>query len=322
MKPENGFTLIELMIAVAIFSIVGLATVSTYTSQQRSSNNQREVMMMQQNLRAAISYMTYEIRMAGYDPTRSGSFGITDIQPKDINDGLDPNGNDSLEFAIDRDGSGGAVGPGDETVYFSIYNSPVNPGVTTDLALRFGVGGRQLLAENIVTIGFAFAFDANGDGLLDTYNAINMPGTVMPAQRERIIWAYDSDGDNDLDINLDADLDGDIDANDGPGGAPGVSPCGPPGAGFNGVIPPVQPLIDFNGVPIADVPLADIRAVRISILGKTRRQDSKYYNNNTYVVGHKIISPAGRDVDGDGGIDENHYMRLVTTIIGCRNMGL
>ena len=150
---------------------------------------------MQQNLRAAMYVMEREIRMAGYDPTGSGNFGITDIRLKDIDDDLDVNGNSSLEFTIDRDDNG--LGPdGDETVYYCIYDSPVGaPDGKTDLAQRYGGGGRQLLAQNIEALGLAYAFDNNGDGQLDTTVAGNT------------IWAIDSDNDNDLDVNLDTNDD-------------------------------------------------------------------------------------------------------------------
>jgi type IV pilus assembly protein PilW len=206
---------------------------------------------MQQNLRAATYIMEKDIRMAGYDPAGSGNFGITDIRLKDIDDNLNVNGNSSLEFTIDQN-EDGVLGPGDETVYYCIYDSPVGaPDGKTDLAQRHGAGGRQLLAENIETLGFAYAFDNNGDGQLDTTVAGNT------------IWAIDSDNDNDLDVNLDTNDDGIIDINDNPAGAALAS----------------------------DVNRSRIRAIRTWILARTDIEDRGFSNTGTYVIANQRITP-------------------------------
>jgi len=66
---HDGFTLIELMIGMAISLIVMAGIYYTYQSQQKSHDIQIQVAAMQQNLRAAMFYMEREIRMAGCDPS-------------------------------------------------------------------------------------------------------------------------------------------------------------------------------------------------------------------------------------------------------------
>ncbi|MCX5902984.1 MAG: prepilin-type N-terminal cleavage/methylation domain-containing protein, partial [Proteobacteria bacterium] len=66
---SRGFTLLELMIAVAIFGIASAAIYSTYQHQQDSYLIQEQVADMQQNLRAGMYFLTRGIKMAGYDPT-------------------------------------------------------------------------------------------------------------------------------------------------------------------------------------------------------------------------------------------------------------
>ena len=296
-KKRGGFTLIELLIAMAIASVVTAAIYSVFVSQQKSYTVQEEVVEMQQNLRAGMDMMVREIRMAGYDPESIGGLGIVDITPRDIDNNVDSEitGNGALQFASDFDGDG-AIATG-ETVSFSIFDSPVsNPDGNFDLARDTG-GGRQLLAQNIEAMGFAYAFDANGDGGLDTYKDTS--------GNKKVIWAVDSDGDNDLDINLDTDEDGDIDAADGPG------------IGNTGLIGG-QELKDFDDTPISDVACADIRAVRIYLLARSGRGDSKFINSSTYTVGHKVISPL---TDADNRND-NRRMRLLITTVKCRNLEL
>jgi type IV pilus assembly protein PilW len=248
---DQGFTLVELLVAMAISGVVMAGIYSAYYSQQKSYVTQEQVSAMQQNLRAAMYYMEREIRLAGYDPARSGGFGITDIRLKDIDDNLDVDGDSSLEFTIDRD-EDGVVGAGYETVYYCMYDSPVAaPDGKTDLARRYGAGGRQLLAENIEALGFAYAFDNNGDGQLDTTAAGNT------------IWAIDSDNDNDLDVNLDTNDDGIIDINDNVAGTALAN----------------------------NVNISAIRSINIWLLARTDIEDRGFQDTGTYVVANKRITP-------------------------------
>jgi type IV pilus assembly protein PilW len=69
MKNNRGFTLVEMMISVAIFGIVMAGIYQTYDSQQKTYIVQEHVIDMQQNHRTAIYFLGQELRMAGYDPT-------------------------------------------------------------------------------------------------------------------------------------------------------------------------------------------------------------------------------------------------------------
>jgi prepilin-type N-terminal cleavage/methylation domain-containing protein len=66
MKDTNGFTLLEVLVAVAIGLVVITAIYMTFNSQQDSYAAQTQVSATQQNLRAAINRMTRDIQMAGY----------------------------------------------------------------------------------------------------------------------------------------------------------------------------------------------------------------------------------------------------------------
>lgn len=284
---RKGFSLVELLIAMAITGIVAGAIFTVFLSQQKSYLIQEQVAEMQQNLRAATDIMVRDIRMSGYSQGAAG-FGITDICPRDKTYSVDVTitGNGAFEFTADFDNNGTLSGG--ETISYSVYDSPVAaPDGINDLGRNSG-GGRQLVAENIEALGFAYAFDADGDGILDTYNV---------GGNEQVIWAFDSDGDNDLDRNLDTDGDGNITAADGPG------------PGGNGLI---------GGTAITDVAPQDIRAVRIWMLARTGHGDNRFLNTKTYTIGNKVITP-NTDTDLN---NDNLRMRLLTTTIKCRNMGL
>lgn len=74
---EHGFSLIELMVAVAVTGIVVAMIVSAFGDQQKARLSQMQVVDMQQSVRAGILLMTNEIRMIGYDPYGKYDVGIT-----------------------------------------------------------------------------------------------------------------------------------------------------------------------------------------------------------------------------------------------------
>jgi type IV pilus assembly protein PilW len=65
-NKRDGLTLIELLIALVLSSILIAALYRAFISQQKSYTVQDQVADMQQNVRGAIGQMVKEIRMAGY----------------------------------------------------------------------------------------------------------------------------------------------------------------------------------------------------------------------------------------------------------------
>jgi type IV pilus assembly protein PilW len=149
---KKGFTLLELVIAMAVSTIVMAAIYSTYQAQLRSHVTQQALVEMQQNARAAMFAMEREIRMAGYDPSGNADAKILiadDAQIKfqiDRNEDGDPapvpgtDPNEQIRFAITADGGLGR----------EVWGPPE------------GAGSLQLVAENIEVLEFIY-LDGNGD---------------------------------------------------------------------------------------------------------------------------------------------------------------
>ncbi len=63
---DHGFTLVELLVALSLTSLVVTAVLGTYVNQHKVVMVQEQVSDMQQNARAAIGEITQQVRMAGF----------------------------------------------------------------------------------------------------------------------------------------------------------------------------------------------------------------------------------------------------------------
>jgi prepilin-type N-terminal cleavage/methylation domain-containing protein len=79
-SKNRGVTLIELLIALVISSILIAALYRTFIGQQKTYIVQDQVVDMQQNVRVAINKMMREIRMAGFG-------NVSNVLPLDAHDG-------------------------------------------------------------------------------------------------------------------------------------------------------------------------------------------------------------------------------------------
>jgi len=284
--PNNpkGFTLVEMLVAMVVGLIVMAGIYTAYVNHQRSHVNQQLVVEMQQNARAALSLIKREARMMGYDPAAND--GVDNDAANGVDDGAEsslagittaeydgPSGISILRFSADLNYNSSV--DGDEDLTYTLVNTSEGPELQ-----RNG----QTVAYDIEAMGFAYAFDNDGDGALDVSD-----GGLVPGNAGNIIWAVDTNtGDDKLDTYLDTDDNGIIDTDDTEGGD-----------GMTG-----QPVI------------ANIRAVRIWLLARTRQPVKGHTDNRTYAVGPVHRGPA------DGDWDPRRKRVLLTTTVYCRNMGI
>jgi len=140
-SSEEGFTLIELLMVMVMAGVIISAVYSTYLSQQKTYIIQDQVAAVQQNIRAAMSFMDREVRMAGCDPSGNAGAGVLTA------------GTNTLEFSMDITDTAGtgrfdgvitAATPAEESITYAL--SPDG-----DLT-RNGV----VIAENIDALDFAY----------------------------------------------------------------------------------------------------------------------------------------------------------------------
>jgi type IV pilus assembly protein PilW len=279
---RQGFTLIELMLALLVGVIVTGSIYTVYASVQRDYRSQQLRVSMNQNLRCALAVVEQQIRMAGFDPQGTGRFGITDVRRYSMKNTLpDAEGQPALFFTLDMDEDGFPDSRNNyrnkEFVNFRIRDD-------TNIGRRYlawdSGEGRHPLAENIHHIGIAYGIDADEDGIRDTWG-----------KGPFLIWAVDSDNDNLLDTCLDANGDGVIDERDDTNGDGRITAAD--GCVLN---PPV--------------PLERIRSVRLWILAVSAHLIKGHADHRVYVVGDQIL-PAASD---------GFVRRLVETVIECRNL--
>jgi type IV pilus assembly protein PilW len=278
------------MIAIAVGSIVLVVIYSTFQAQQKSVTAEHLGVEMQQNIRAAMSLMKREIRMAGYDPAASDGFdndGTNGVDDPGESSGatITSAAGDFIQFTFDNNGNG-VTTDSDESLIYRFTTGDVDlDGIADDGAeslSRIDAGPdpdvTEVIAYDVQGIAFAYAFDDDGDGQLDT-----SPGG-------NVIWAMDTDDPPDglLDAVVDTNDDGVIDITDTEGGVK------------------LDP-----GFWSAEVNVDRVRAVRIWILARTRIPIRGYSDTRTYVVGAGRVNAA-----------DSFQRRLLVDTVNCRNMGL
>jgi type IV pilus assembly protein PilW len=157
---NSGFTLIELMVSMAIGLVILAGIAGTFTLQTRQNSAEEQIGSMQQNVRAALDLMIREIQMAKYDPAGtsfpSGTYGIT-YSASQLEIKADSSGNGSL------DTSSGSV---EDIIY--AYDS-ANLRITRQL----GSGTPQVLADNVTAFTFNY-YDASGNAISSVANSGNI----------------------------------------------------------------------------------------------------------------------------------------------------
>lgn len=173
---NQGFTLIELIIAMLICVILIAGIVSAFRSQETNQLTQEQVVEMQQNLRGALEIMSKELRMAGYDPdvkygagiNRAGAGTATDpliFSMVAADDGKD---NYILNSTNDDNLINPAAGVDEKgELKFIIYSLYDAYGDGDDDLGRKIDGQKEAIAENVSGLTLAY-YDGDGNVTADT----------------------------------------------------------------------------------------------------------------------------------------------------------
>ncbi len=128
-----GFTLVELMVAMVVASILLAAVVGVFTTLNKSYTKENVAADVQQVARAGVDFMAQSIRMAGLDPAQTDNFGFTTATAT------------SIAFSADLDLSGGVPGPTETISYFLSGDE-----------LESSLDATAPLVENVTNLSFVY----------------------------------------------------------------------------------------------------------------------------------------------------------------------
>ena len=179
---QQGFTLVELLIAMIIGLVITIALYSSYVYQQNTQSVQNQVVAMQQNLRAGSYFLLSEMRVAGLDPQGKDVAGIVDATATSFRFTRDTNDN-----GVDVTPGDGAIATGtDEDVTLAL--DAANETLTRDIG-----GGPQVIAERIIGLEFLYTLKDGAQtltpssGQLDDIRAITVSLLARTESEDRLV---------------------------------------------------------------------------------------------------------------------------------------
>jgi type IV pilus assembly protein PilW len=146
---KGGFSLVELMIAMAVGLVVLAGVYTVFVLQNKTFSTQEDVVEMQQSVRAGIDIMAREIGMAGYDPRRVNSNAST----TDDFSGVAVSSS-QLQIRTDLNGDGAINASSEENIIYA-YNA------TDKQITRNSGSGNQPFIENVDSFTFQY-LDGSG----------------------------------------------------------------------------------------------------------------------------------------------------------------
>lgn len=141
LSSTEGFTITEIIVGLALASVILTAMISVFSSLSQSYTTQNVAAGVQQATRTGIDYMIQNIRMAGFNPFRLAEVGIKNDISKS-----------SFHFSYDEDEDGTIASK--EDITFKLEDGTLR---------RITMGGNsEPLIENVSNLEFTY-LDINDD---------------------------------------------------------------------------------------------------------------------------------------------------------------
>lgn len=177
---RRGFSLVELLIAMAVGMVVLGAMYSVFTIQNKTLKNQEEIVAMQQNVRAGMDMMAREIGMAGYDPAgvNKDASSVNNFISVPVSDA-------QLQIRADLDGDGAIDATSQENVIY-VFDT-VNNRITRNIG-----AGAQAFVENVN--GFTFAYRDENDGPATTSASVRQVRITITGRTAKPDPTYNANG--------------------------------------------------------------------------------------------------------------------------------
>lgn len=161
-----GFTLIELMIGMAIVSIMLISMIRVFEYSSKMNVNLMVSADTQESVRISMDYMAEQIRMAGFDPQLTGRFGIEEAGP------------DKIRFTLDRNMDGVVNNRFEERMTFRVVDNQFQIGLYEGTESE----DFQPFADNVTALEFQY-FDSDGEAA-ETPEDIEMVNIYLRIEEE------------------------------------------------------------------------------------------------------------------------------------------
>jgi len=163
---QKGITLVELMVAIAVASIVMLAIYRMFDSQNKLFAGEQKVVYMHGSERNAMDTLSKNLRLIGYDPGEAGPdrFGLTD-SAFSAGTSSEIVSTSEIYFTADLDEDGEALNPPvsgtrsstNEFLAFRLNGSNLEQANITDLAGT--IGSWRVVVENLTALAFVYKYE-------------------------------------------------------------------------------------------------------------------------------------------------------------------
>jgi prepilin-type N-terminal cleavage/methylation domain-containing protein len=181
-RGQDGFTLVELMVAMSIFMLILVGVFQVFDPSRNAYQVSERKLGVQQNARVAMDRMARQIRMAGYFPEN-----IDNDNANDLSNSIQVATESALSVAGDLDGLGAS------SVYTFCLDASGLRRVqgAIGVAASYTCANGQLMAESVTALNFAY-FDASNNPVpnppagpynLDAQGLGGAPTFVNVAQR-------------------------------------------------------------------------------------------------------------------------------------------
>lgn len=161
---REGFTLIEMVVALGLSLVTVSAVYTLYVSELRAQLVREDMLEMQQQARVVMDVVSHEILMAGYDPR--GANNDVDLSNDFLGITFDPG---RLMIKADLNGNG-LLTDANESIIF-VFD------VGTHTLRRNTGGGNQPFGENIESFVVEY-FDQGGNPAVDSTSIRQVKITV------------------------------------------------------------------------------------------------------------------------------------------------
>ena len=166
---KKGFTLIEMLVSIAIGTLIMGIGLSLFYAQRKSFSVQEQISEMQQNLRAGMHVMSREIRMAGYGTTSTNIFTVFETGTITFYADLDDDGTaEEITYKYDV---------GDSEIERKEEEPPSGPWT-------------QPIAENIDVLSFSYGTDI----ITGATNAVTISITARTSKSDPGLAVNGNDG--------------------------------------------------------------------------------------------------------------------------------